>query len=145
MIDILWLAAVPSLYAIFFAVYSLYKAKRHTERRLERLEQLRREALRAELERFNRSLLHMSPHAVLGVSGIATQEEIKAAYRRLAMKHHPDRGGDPEEFQRVKTAYEQLMKPSRCPECGGKGTIKVKRGAFVDTVQCPRCWSTKEV
>lgn len=85
-----------------------------------------------------------SAHGVLGVSSTASQDEIKAAYRRLAMKHHPDRGGSTDEFQKIKTAYEQLMKPTRCPQCEGKGTIRVKRGAFVDTVQCPRCWSTKE-
>lgn len=86
----------------------------------------------------------MSATEVLGVPPTATQEEIKAAYRRLAMKHHPDRGGSADEFQKIKTAYEQLTKPSRCPQCEGKGTIRVKRGAFVDKVQCPRCWPTKE-
>lgn len=88
--------------------------------------------------------IHMSPHAVLGLSSDASHEEIKAAYRRMAMKHHPDRGGSQDKFQEIKVAYEQLMKPSRCPECDGKGTIRVKRGAFIDTVQCPRCWPSKE-
>lgn len=84
----------------------------------------------------------MSPYAILGVPSTATQDEIKTAYRRLAMKHHPDRGGTLEEFQRIHDAYERLTKPARCPECDGKGTIKVKRGAFIDTVKCPRCWPT---
>lgn len=84
----------------------------------------------------------MNPYAILGVPSTATQDEIKTAYRRLAMKHHPDRGGALEEFQRIQDAYERLMKPARCPECGGKGTIKVKRGAFIDTIKCPRCWPT---
>lgn len=89
-------------------------------------------------------VLRTSAHTVLGISPTATQEEIKAAYRRLAMKHHPDRGGSQDEFQKIKVAYEQLMKPKRCPQCEGKGTIRVKRGAFIDTIQCPRCWPTKD-
>lgn len=77
---------------------------------------------------------------VLGVDKDATQEEIKTAYRRKAMKYHPDRGGELETFREIQAAYELLTRPVRCPDCEGKGTIKVKRGAFVDTVQCPRCW-----
>jgi preprotein translocase subunit Sec63 len=33
----------------------------------------------------------MDPFLILGVSGNATQDEIKQAYRRLAMRWHPDR------------------------------------------------------
>jgi len=83
-------------------------------------------------------------HGLLGVSATATQEEIKAAYRQLRSQHHPDRGGDADTFHKIQMAYEQLMKPTRCPQCEGKGTIRVKRGAFIDKVQCPRCWPTKE-
>lgn len=38
----------------------------------------------------------------------ASSEEIKKSYRRLAMKHHPDKGGDPEKFKRISRAYETL-------------------------------------
>lgn len=50
----------------------------------------------------------MNPYEVLGVPKDATADEIKKAYRKLAAKHHPDRGGDKEEFQRIQEAYSVL-------------------------------------
>lgn len=51
----------------------------------------------------------MDPWSTLGVERGATQEEIKKAYRKLAMKHHPDRtGGDDAEFKKIQTAYDDI-------------------------------------
>ena len=44
----------------------------------------------------------------LGVSKDASEKEIKAAYRKLAMKNHPDQGGDAEKFTKIQEAYEVL-------------------------------------
>jgi molecular chaperone DnaJ len=52
-------------------------------------------------------------YQLLGVSKTATDEEIKQAYRKLAMKHHPDRGGDEKKFQEIKNAYEVLSDPAK--------------------------------
>jgi curved DNA-binding protein len=50
----------------------------------------------------------MDYYSILGVKENATQEEIKQAYKKLAMKHHPDRGGDTKYFQEISQAYDTL-------------------------------------
>jgi curved DNA-binding protein CbpA len=46
---------------------------------------------------------------VLGVPESATVAEVRAAFRRLALATHPDRGGDPGAFMRVKWAHDEVM------------------------------------
>jgi DnaJ-domain-containing protein 1 len=48
--------------------------------------------------------------AVLGLPPNATRQQIKRRYRVLAKQHHPDRGGDPRQMQRIIAAYEVLMR-----------------------------------
>lgn len=38
-----------------------------------------------------------------------TRQQVEDAYRALAMKHHPDRGGDPKEMARINTARDELL------------------------------------
>ena len=56
----------------------------------------------------------MSDHyQTLGVARNATPDDIKKAYRRLAGIHHPDKGGDTAEFQKIQQAYEALSDPAK--------------------------------
>ena len=50
----------------------------------------------------------MDHYSTLGVSRTASPEEIKKAYRKLAMQHHPDQGGDINKFHAINEAYETL-------------------------------------
>jgi curved DNA-binding protein len=50
----------------------------------------------------------MDYYTTLGIERNANQEEIKQAYRKLAAKHHPDRGGDTATFQKIQEAYDTL-------------------------------------
>ena len=83
----------------------------------------------------------MSHYDTLGIQPEATDDEIRAAYRRAAMKHHPDRGGSSEAFQAVHDAYAALQNRI-CPDCGGKGFTTTRQGFFVSKTPCPKCWKT---
>ena len=70
----------------------------------------------------------MTHYDTLGVSKNASTEEIKKAYRRLASKHHPDKGGDKHKFQEIEEAYRVLSNPQTraeydnpAPNFGGFG------------------------
>ena len=46
-------------------------------------------------------------YAILGAGREESREEIERRYKRLAVKHHPDRGGDAAAFKRILAAYEE--------------------------------------
>ena len=54
-----------------------------------------------------------SYYEILGVEKSATADDIKRAYRKLASKHHPDKGGDTARFQEIQTAYDTLSDTQR--------------------------------
>lgn len=57
----------------------------------------------------------MDPYSVLGVAPGASRAELRAAYRRLALVHHPDHGGSTEKMALLSSAYEA----ARCGRRGG--------------------------
>ena len=58
----------------------------------------------------------MNHYETLGIDKNATPEEVKRAYRKLASKHHPDKGGDTAQFQKIEEAYRVLSDPQKRAE-----------------------------
>jgi len=54
-----------------------------------------------------------SHYEVLGVAKNCSQEDIKKAYRKLVLVHHPDKGGDEEKFKIICESYEILSDPNK--------------------------------
>jgi curved DNA-binding protein len=55
----------------------------------------------------------MNYYNTLGINKNSSDDEIKAAYRKMAMKFHPDRGGDEKKFKEIEEAYRTLSDPEK--------------------------------
>jgi len=64
-----------------------------------------------------------------------TSEQIKNQYRILAQRHHPDKGGDVDKFQRIKQAYEVLIDPARRDEYDRTGSVTEPKVIHAEAVE----------
>lgn len=74
-------------------------------------------------------------YETLGVSRQASAEQIKKAYRKLAMQYHPDRNDAPDaeaKFKEVTQAYEVLRDPQQRDLYDRYGEAGIRRGAGTD-------------
>jgi curved DNA-binding protein len=56
----------------------------------------------------------MDYYSILGVSKTASSDELRSAYKKLSMQHHPDRtGGDDSKFKQINEAYTTLKDPQK--------------------------------
>ena len=54
--------------------------------------------------------ISVDPYVVLGMTSAATLAEVRLAFRKKALEHHPDQGGDTESFLAARKAYESIVK-----------------------------------
>merc|ERR1719378_1923463 len=73
-------------------------------------------------------------YEVLGVEKKATPAEIKKAFRKLALKEHPDKGGDPEKFKKIQAAYEVLSDEEKREKYDKYGLEGLEEGGGGDGV-----------
>lgn len=92
-------------------------------------------------------------YGVLGVLRMAPQEEIRDAYYRLAVLHHPDRGGDVNIMVRLTKAWNALKTPEKrkeyekflvmtstyCKKCSSRGGVPMHKGFQKTLRRCPDC------
>lgn len=91
-----------------------------------------------------RSWTQKDYYRILGVPEAATEDEIKRAYRRLALQYHPDRNpGDPrapERFKEISEAYAMLVDPAKRREYDAFRHTRVRQEPFRG-----RAWSQADL
>ncbi len=72
----------------------------------------------------------MTLYDKLGLSKEASKEDIKKAFRKLSLEHHPDRGGDEEKFKDISNAYEILSDDDKRKNYDLTGTTEQHHNPF---------------
>lgn len=64
--------------------------------------------IKARLSRWIAEIDENDPYRTLGLHPSASEEVVRARFHELAMRHHPDRGGDAAQMRRVIAAFERI-------------------------------------
>ena len=90
-------------------------------------------------------------YEVLGIPKTASEDEVKKAFRKLAVKHHPDKeGGDETKFKEINEAYEVLkdkQKRQRYDQFGHAGVggaSENRSGSWNAETWERRAWCTEQ-
>lgn len=79
---------------------------------------------------------------ILGLPQDADAGGIRKVWHKLAHLHHPDRGGDLDEFLKYKRAYEVAHSAAskiKCKTCGDTGKVEVTNGFRTRKRRCMDC------
>src|SRR5438045_2830260 len=70
-------------------------------------------------------------YKILGVEKNASQDDVKKAFKKLAMQHHPDRqGGDEKKFKEINEAYQVLNDAEKRQQYDQFGSDFEQQGGF---------------
>ena len=74
----------------------------------------------------NQNINNHEYYDILNIEKNTSDSDIKKAYRKLAIKHHPDKGGDPEKFKEITEAFEVLSDENKRKlyDQGGKEALQ---------------------
>ena len=90
-----------------------YKEKSYTQRRQEFEEEFKKRFMQGDLfEEEEDGFININPHEIHPIFKIkksSSEEDFKKQYKKLILKHHPDKGGDSSIFIKVKEAWDKLI------------------------------------
>lgn len=82
----------------------------------------------------------MDYYSILGVQKNASDKDLKSAYKKASMQHHPDRGGDEAKFKQINEAYSTLKDPQKRgmydhQQNGGGQAFNFNTGGFEEAMR----------
>ena len=90
-----------------------YKEKSYSERRKEKEEEFKKRFMQGEFFEEDRdgyvNISKEDIHPIFKIKRSSSEEDFKKQYKKLILKHHPDKGGDSSIFIKVKEAWDKLF------------------------------------